>query len=276
MPKDLTVTIQTEIAKEENIPIHLFELELVSGTLYFCDWNEDIIFGGHTYTAWSVSFSPAKVNISLEIDSISVNFDNTDLTMSAYLKVYPFQNRKINIKRVFSGLLSNANDYILIFSGIMNTVSVDENILEANAVSALNILHKEIPKRMYQPPCPWTFAGTCYCQANTDQKDGTADSGTLSELVDNALAEIEDYWKDGVLEMLTGDNAGEKRKILSFYAPGDCVTVVYAFSNVVSAGDCYRIKRGCDKTAESCEGRFDNLLHFGGFPTVPRTRGEGT
>jgi len=37
----------------------------------------------------------------------------------------------------------------------------------------------------------------------------------------------------------------------------------------VVAGDGFTVSAGCDKTAETCRGRFGNLLNFGGFPFMP-------
>lgn len=35
------------------------------------------------------------------------------------------------------------------------------------------------------------------------------------------------------------------------------------------AGDTVRLEAGCDKTADSCRGKFDNFLNFRGFPHIP-------
>ncbi|MEI4486590.1 DUF2163 domain-containing protein [Frigidibacter sp. MR17.14] len=37
----------------------------------------------------------------------------------------------------------------------------------------------------------------------------------------------------------------------------------------LAAGDRVRITAGCDKLAETCRGKFGNLLNFRGFPTIP-------
>jgi len=37
----------------------------------------------------------------------------------------------------------------------------------------------------------------------------------------------------------------------------------------VGAGDTLRIEAGCDKRAETCRLKFNNIVNFQGFPFVP-------
>jgi uncharacterized phage protein (TIGR02218 family) len=37
----------------------------------------------------------------------------------------------------------------------------------------------------------------------------------------------------------------------------------------VTPGDRFRVVAGCDKRADTCRAKFDNLLNFRGFPHIP-------
>jgi len=85
--------------------------------------------------------------------------------------------------------------------------------------------------------------------------------------VNGAPAEDTAYYEMGELEMLTGDNAGESRPILS--SSGSTRTVLWPFPNAVAAADTYKIYPGCDGRAATCLARFNNLLPWRAFPFVP-------
>lgn len=81
----------------------------------------------------------------------------------------------------------------------------------------------------------------------------------------------EDWFAQGILTWTSGANAGARgavkldriagnlRRLDLWQAPGFPVTV----------GDRFRVAAGCDKRAETCVAKFDNLLNFRGFPHLP-------
>lgn len=77
-----------------------------------------------------------------------------------------------------------------------------------------------------------------------------------------------DFYAQGELEMLTGDNAGQRRPILKDSA--STTTVIWAFPNDVAAGDTYKLYPGCDKQSITCTNKFDNDDNFRGFKYIPR------
>ena len=98
MPRKINANVLAEAAKEQNQPIYLVELELDSGTLYFTDNNENVVFpssGGHTYLAWGIEFDPVKSSVTGEIDRVIIRFDNTNLSMSAYLAMIIFKAKSL-------------------------------------------------------------------------------------------------------------------------------------------------------------------------------------
>ena len=158
-----------------------------------------------------------------------------------------------------------------VFSGIMTSPKVDEEALEVEVVSPLYNLEKQVPRRIYQNFCQWTFDSP-ECRGGgaslADEKTGTADAGsTATVLKDSDRTEVDDYWKDGQLEMTSGENSGEVRQILS--STSGEITLLFAFPHAIAKGDTYKIRRGCDKSIKSCRDKFHNEINFGGFVTVP-------
>ena len=79
----------------------------------------------------------------------------------------------------------------------------------------------------------------------------------------------------GVVEALTGDNAGQKREVESFDSDTGEVTLQFPFVNAAAIGDTYRIREECNKqardAAKGCKFFWgaDWVNHFRGEPDIP-------
>jgi uncharacterized phage protein (TIGR02218 family) len=79
-------------------------------------------------------------------------------------------------------------------------------------------------------------------------------------------------WFDGGrLDWTSGANAGVAGHVKTHLAPVDGATVEVWLTPPlpVVAGDGFTVTAGCDKTLETCKGKFNNLLNFRGFPHMP-------
>lgn len=74
------------------------------------------------------------------------------------------------------------------------------------------------------------------------QATGTATGGTTSTLIDTSKRkESDDYWKGGVIEILSGTNIGQTRPITSFSQTTSTITVSPDFGSAIDATSIYRI-----------------------------------
>jgi uncharacterized phage protein (TIGR02218 family) len=87
------------------------------------------------------------------------------------------------------------------------------------------------------------------------------------------LAGFADGWfRQGRLTWLSGANAGETATVMTDRLTADgsrALTLWRQPGSAVAVGDRFRIVAGCDKQAETCRAKFDNLLNFRGFPHLP-------
>jgi len=105
---------------------------------------------------------------------------------------------------------------------------------------------------------------------NTQQfvDDEVITGGGNTVTVSQAAAIYPSFYEQGEIEMITGDNAGEFRPVLS--DSGATRTIFWPFPNAVSAGDTYKIYPGCNGTASICL-LFGNTTKWRAFPFVPMT-----
>lgn len=93
--------------------------------------------------------------------------------------------------------------------------------------------------------------------------DELVTGGGNTVVINGTPAEDTTYHELGELEMLTGNNAGQRRPILSNSV--NTVNVMWPFVDEVQNGDTYNIYPGCPLDAETCDERFGNPDNWRGF-----------
>ena len=287
MAKDLTGTITTEIATDEHRPIELYIVFLDDLTIYLTDHDQDIAFfdlddAAQTYTAAAIGRGEVRTNIDNRIDSVTVQLDNINRAMTDYIASYEFRGRRMIIRRVYEDYLSDADDYITVFDGLMDNPVISEQSMQVTLKSRLGTLTKRIPRRMYQIHCNWEF-GSTECgidKTATDIVDATVIAGSTTSIIRISGSTYEnladDYYKYGSVEVTAGDNDKESR-LLTYSSGTFAVTGISGVQvglgynlSYSPIGDTVTIQQGCDKTPTFCDEQYSNLVNYGGFDTIPQ------
>ena len=278
--KSLPATVTTQQALEQQRPVNLFTFNF-SSPLYFAAAKSNLVFPtlGTTYVAKAIEYDPVQQDYSGNIIRLTARFDNTSKDMASYAASLEFLGVWLTIKKVWRDALGDVTYHDEIFYGIIEEYEFNYNWMTIQARNG-EPLTARCPARAYQRKCPWTFGGSeCNRDGNADitaaplRVTGTADSGTASTLVDNALTQATNFWKWG---LLTCTKAGttESRIVKSFDAGLDQVTTIIPFSFAVNNVTTYILVAGCDKTWDTCNAdnawgpTADNKLNFGGFRNV--------
>ena len=279
----LTSAIKLEDSKDQNAPLEFYDVYLGdqatpdSSTYYFVAAEKTISFynladEAKDYLPLRMNRTASKKTTTLEIETISTEFDNVDQAWSSFLTDTDLRGKRIVIRRSYRNLLSSGSNSKIIFDGIINKVVdiTEEKISIELKIKQFRSLSYQTG-RMYQLYCGYVYGGSrCGVDKDATKVTGTADSGTTGSMVDTARTEAEDYWKDGYIVFTTGDNTGEIRMIKEWDWNNDKLTFDYALPNTVEAGDEYTLYQGCDKSLTKCTSRFANQANFGGFPHIPQ------
>ncbi len=270
MSRALSGNVAVEAAKDQNRPVELYQIYLDAGTLFFAAHPENIDYFDEngtptTYYALGLSRSPVRTNMDTKVDEVTVQLDNVTREMSAYIAHAEFVGRRLKIIKVFLEYLANPADHVVIFDGIMDAPTITETAMQVTVVSKLDLLGFRVPRRRYQRPCDWKF-GSAQCGANPGAVAGTVVSISPDglTLTLSSRAEGTDYYKDGVLTI-----EGQWQRVVS--SNGATFTVSYPFVGV-EPDDTYSLRRGCDKSLETCRDRFGNQSNYGGFLSIPAER----
>lgn len=280
MTKSIDNTVITQMNAEQASPVMLVRID-TSAVLYFATSKSNVTFpsggGGDTYTAKAIAFDGYSQDVSGNLQRIKLRLDNVAKDMAGYAVSYDFQGANLNIKRVYRDALGSADYYDEWFNGPIESFEFDYHWMHIVARDGAP-LSRRCPKRIYQRLCPWTYGGTeCNRDGYTDitsaplKATGTADSGSTTTLVDNALTQASDFWNYGTITC-TKSGTTESRIVYDFDAASDEVSWSIPMSFAVDNTTTYVLTAGCNKTTAWCRNNgahtSNNINNYGGFPSI--------
>lgn len=79
----------------------------------------------------------------------------------------------------------------------------------------------------------------------------------------------EGYYNLGHVEFTSGDLAGTRPMEVFSYTAAGVVTMYLPLAAAPAIGDALVLRRGCDKTRETCRDVYSNMVNFRGEPDLP-------
>lgn len=283
MPKSLSSAVTAQISAQQKRPCLLYELGL-SSTLRFAAAKTNVVFptGGNVYTAKAITLNTVSQSLEGQIGRVTVKFDNVSRDMAAYANAQDVAGVSLLVMRVYLDALGAASDYNEIFRGtIERPVRIGREWMTLTATTGTP-LNRKTSNFFYQRMCPWR-AGGAECNTNGNfnlgalTASGTADSGSTTTLVDNALTQADDYWNYGSI-IITKAGVDYMRTVKDFAAATDTITLDVALPVPVDGTCTYVVYKGCDGTWDTCGGAnawgpsANNQLNFGGCLHISKER----
>lgn len=224
---------------------------------------------GTTYLASGLIDSAFESGDSLAVDNLALTTldDGSIFTRSA----------------VIGGLWQNASVYFFRYNWANLADGVEP--LTTGTIGEVQMMQGQVRaevrglQQYLQQPVGIVSSKTCRARlgdaACTVSLAGYTHSGTVSAVTSNqvftavALAQAADYFGDGLVEWLTGGNAGLKQKIKT-HAGGGVFTTALPMPSTITIGDTFTAIAGCRKRlTEDCKTKFNNVLNFQGEPHRP-------
>ena len=157
---------------------------------------------------------------------------------------------------------------VTMFHGRVSTVdNVGRTQAQITVASDLVILDYDMPRNIYSPTCVHTlYDSGCGVIRGTYSASGAVGAGSTAALINTGLAAA--GHAQGSILFTSGVNANVRATVKSV-AVGASLTLMYPLPSPPAAGDAFTVAFGCDHTRGTCQGRFNNLTNFRGFPFVP-------
>lgn len=255
-----------------------FTFITTTGTQYtWTTVDYDISYNGFTFNASGplVSGLKYKGSIGLEVDKqqITVAARPTDIINGApfliALRDGAFDGAPIYRDRVFlASPMGAVVGGVRMFQGKVSTVDfVGRTQATLTVASDLVILDYDMPRNLFSPTCLHVlYDAGCGIPRGTFSADGACGAGSTSNMILWTGARAGDV--QGSIVFTSGANANVRATVKSAGA-GVGYQMMYPLPFAPATGDTFNVAFGCDHTQGTCQGKFNNLANFRGFPYVP-------
>lgn len=265
--------IKPEFFRLYGKPLEIYELYLNSPyttpSHYFVANNEDIVFGGTTYTAIALKRTAIKSENGTIVNEIELGLDNIDLEFRNLIAAGIFDRKRCLIKLIFANLLTTESNYVLLMDGMLDAPKGDERWCTVT-ITPFPMLEREYPRRIFQVGCNHKFCDSSCGLTLSDYGGPVVTTSGCTPLVLQITPPVtENYFSYGYAEIQSGDLIGQMRPIVSNTV--STVTVRIPFDGEIVAGVTVHLQKLCLKTTDECGTTYNNYLMYGGFPHVPKT-----
>lgn len=263
---------------DEFLMADLFRITLSNGQiLRHTNADMPVVWDGQTYEAHKliIKRGATRVAVGLDVDSNTLeiaaepDYRLEGLQWSEAALGGALDGARVVIERIFFSDWATPVGAVVIFSGRVSDVSGSRSAVKVDVKSDIELLNVSSPRNIYQAGCMRTlYDGGCKVNREKFTVNGrvTADSTTGTELACN-LTQADGWFNQGVIKFTSGRNAGLSRTVKEH--KGGRLSFALRLPFPPQSGDVFKIYPGCDKRQETCGKKFDNIVHFRGFPYIP-------
>lgn len=243
----------------------------------FTSYDEDISYGGITWTSVPIERQAIKYYTSLQVDELQVNIGVVGITVGNQSYTIPELIRYGFLENAFVEILridpTNIDaGYVVLYPGnIRKKIGFKDGIFSFSITHILDDLKKSFPNKYYQEQCNHRlFDKYCDISSATYVACGTLvnTASTITMLVSSVFGATEGYYEHGSITMTSGENQYIKKSIER--CTGNNVYLYSPLPFVPASGDNFTVYPGCDKTGTMCHSKFNNYTNFFGFENIPR------
>lgn len=258
----------------------LYTITMIDGTvLRYTNAGAPLVVNGNVFKADGPIFSRGSISFSLgiSVDSLDLQivddriFQINGRSLIEHFRLGLADGATLLLERIFldpNNLKDTSMGALVLFRGVIVEPEIDGFVIDASVVSDNDQLNIQMPRNLYQPSCQnMLFDSGCKLIQESFAMTLSVESGSSKNLIICSIDRPQGWFTQGVIQLVSGLNAGVKRTIRLHNSSGLLLTL--PFDNDVIVGDQFKIYPGCDKRMDTCQNRFDNISNFKGTPYVP-------
>lgn len=262
-----------EVSEYGNAPIETYDFVRNGEHWRYTSSDEDFLpTPGELFR--SVPIKRGRIMSTQDIGktSLKIRISRRAEVVDQYIATSPTDIIKMTLTRYHAGDVANP---AITFTGRIINVKFMENEVEIIIQPIFSALKRPGLRRVYQATCPHVLYGTsCRAAAATfsttqvlsDVSGNSITSAGFIRAVDPTYDAA--YYAGGYVEFLINTHT-ERRFITAYDNASGTLTLNLPFTDLV-AGNSVKAFAGCNHSRGDCNGKFNNLLNFGGFPFIPQ------
>lgn len=252
-----------EDSLDRGTPVELYEFTQGLSRWYYASGEEQVIRLGQVYKPMPLVRDRIKQTQDTFKDSLRLTFPRDDEFASQFLGFAPEEVTTVSVLRGHYG--DPAAEFMTYWKGRVVGAKASGNTVNIDCESVFTSIKRPGLRAKFEYGCRRTlYARGCNVNREAYRLDGEVMSiaGGLRVGVAGSANKGDGYFTGGMLIAPSGAS-----RFLTAHA-GDIVTLARPLPELVG-GMVVKIYPGCDHLMGTCQGKFNNLDNFGGFPWVP-------
>jgi uncharacterized phage protein (TIGR02218 family) len=266
--KSASPALAAHLAGEVTTLATCWRLERADGWVRgFTDHDRELVVDGLTYVA-STGFLPSAIKTAsdLSVDNLDVDGFLDDAALRAEdLIAGLFDGARIEVFIVNWADLGQGR--LLLRKGFLGEIKRADQRFSAEIRGLSNRLQQTAGK-LYSRLCRVDLGSSECGVALGPRTDTYAVTQVIAaDMVRIITARATGYFTFGKATFTTGANAGAVNEVLLH--DGQTIRLFVPMPRPIVVGDQIVLVAGCDKTPETCNAKFANILNFRGEPHIP-------
>lgn len=266
--KPTTPALAAHLAGEVTTLATCWRLERADGWVRgFTDHDRELVVDGLTYVA-STGFLPSAIKTAsdLSVDNLDVDGFLDDAALRAEdLVAGLFDGARIEVFIVNWADLGQGR--LLLRKGFLGEIKRADQRFSAEIRGLSNRLQQTAGK-LYSRLCRVDLGSSECGVALGPRTDTYAVTQVIAaDTVRIVTARATGFFTFGKATLTTGANAGAVNEVLLH--DGQTIRLFVPMPRPILVGDQIVLVAGCDKTPETCNAKFANILNFRGEPHIP-------
>jgi uncharacterized phage protein (TIGR02218 family) len=196
----------------------------------------------------------AAANGLFDVASINV--------LTAYMPSNQYGNVSAGVETKFVGTLLKIN-------------KLNRLLVEFECSDPLYLLgdSNKVPSRTFSAACPWSYGDSnCNPVGGIKTQNLVVKTGSTAYVITPTVATgnfaTANFYTQGTVLFTSGNNSGLEYTVKAHTAGGTLTLDMPTFVTP-AASDTFTVTAGCDKSVSTCDAKFGNKSHFGGFTQIP-------
>ena len=252
-------------------PLELYEFKRGVFSWYYTSGDEDIDFSGNIYLSVPLKRSAILSTQDLGKTSLKITLSRNVTFLDQFIATSPTDIITITITRIHA----SDSDPAITFKGKVINVKLIENEGEVTCSPIQSTLRRPGLRRFYQTACPHVLYGVQCAVIRTlhDVNGVLTDVSGLTITSSSFIVSINPtfdstHFVGGYVEFVVSGLVN-RRFITDHNNATGVLTLNLSFTGII-VGDTVTAFPGCDHTVATCDGKFDAIDNYGGFPFIPQ------